>query len=196
MIGTALALASLAASAFGSMKSAQATANTNQLLQKRRSELDAWYDRETYQDYFSTDEGASGYRALKDQYANALKKTKGQAAVMGATPEREIAQQGEMQQNYLQALARLAGEGGAARKANTERLYAYKDTDLFNQIMANQEQKTQQWGNFMGNALNAGIGFAELEGAGAFKPWEEGIKGAWQKFQHRGAPTKTIYPYK
>lgn len=192
MIGTLLALASLAATAYGSAKSAQSTRATDRMLQQRRNDLDAWYDRETYQDYLTTPEGASGYRALKDQYANALKKTKGTAAVMGSTPEKEISQQGELQRNYLQALARLAGEGGAAKQANTERLFAYRDTDLFNQIMANQEMKTQQWSNLSGNALNAAIGFGELEGAGGFKPWEKGIKDWFYNYQRRGSPTKTI----
>lgn len=178
MIGTALAIASLAGSAFGAVKSGQANRQTTRMLEQRKTDLDAWFNNEFNQDYLNTAEGASTLSALKTSYNDMQKKTGQGNAVMGKSDESRIASSKELGQRYLQAISNLAGRG-TYRKDMIQRQYAGRDDRLSDMFLNNQENQAQNWTNFSNNAMNAGIGFAGVEGSGAFDTWDLSLKKAF-----------------
>lgn len=181
MVGTALALASLAASAYGAIKSGQENRETQGMLKQRKTDLDAWFNSEYNQDYLNTAEGSSALSTLRTNYQDMAKKTGQGNVVMGKSDESRIATNKELGKRYLDAIARLAG-GGTYRKDMIQRQYAGREDNLNNLILGNQQTQAQNWANFGTNAMNAGIGFAGAEGAGAFDEWDKKLKGLGNRF--------------
>lgn len=179
-LGTILTLASLASSAFGNAKSAQANKRIDNKLNADRRELDYWYDKEYNKNYFDTDQAKSVIGTLKDNFRDTVDATKGKAAVTGASNEAVVGAMDSAQKNYSNALMRLAGYGTDYRDS-LRREYVTRNTGLNNLELANMENKSKNWSNFIGNALNASQGFAEAGANGAFDKADVFLKNLFKK---------------
>lgn len=171
-IGTILAVA---ASLYGSLKSAQANQNIDADLQRRSSDLDSWYNREYNQNYLDTDEAKSTLKVLRNQVKEQMKKVDQGNAVRGASDEARVATADKLNQRYSDAVTRLAGHGTQYRD-NIRREYQGLKMNLDNMNLQNLQNKSQNWSNYMGNAAASGQGISEAEGSGALD-WKKLFAG-------------------
>jgi hypothetical protein len=171
MIGEILAGLSTLGSLYGSLASARQNKLIDAQLQKRQSELDTWYNKEYNQNYLDTEEARSVLRILSNQRKEAMKKVDQGNAITGASDEARVATASKLNQSLGDQTARLAGQG-TYRKYLTDRQYQSLKFGLDQMQLQNLQNKSQNWANFMSNAANAGLGFAETSGTGAFDTWE------------------------
>jgi hypothetical protein len=179
MIGAALAIGSGLASAYGSMKSAQANNASDALLKQRQSALQSWYDKEYNTNYLDTTEARGSLQVLKNDLTERQKKVNQNNVIKGASDEVNVASGDQAQKVYANAVTRLAGYG-TQRKDMIGREFRSRQEGLDNLQAANLQNKSAQWSNFMNNATNLGIGAAEADGMGAFDKWDGKI-GNWYK---------------
>ena len=176
MIGEILGGVSALASLFGSLKSARANQAIDSQLAKQRSELQTWYDREYHQPYLDTEEARSTMQILRNQAGEQMKKVDQNNAITGASDETRVATADKLNRGMANATTQLAGYG-TRKKEYTNRLFQSLKQNLSQMELRNLENKSAQWSGFMQNATNAGIGFAQAGGSGAF----EGLEDLWKK---------------
>ena len=174
MIGTILAVASLAANAFGAKKSAQANKAIERQIANRESELETWYNKEYNQSYLDSAESKSAVTILRNQIREQMKKVDQNNAITGASDERRVATADKANQHYQDLISKLAGYG-TRYKDSLRREYMYGKTGIENLELANLQGKSQNWSNLMSNASNVAGGAAEAEAGGAFKKWDDSI---------------------
>lgn len=179
MIGEILGGVSALASLFGSLKSARANRAIDSQLAKQRSELQTWYDKEYSQPYLDTEEARSTLQILRNQAGEQMKKVDQGNAIRGASDETRVATADKLNRGMANATTQLAGYG-TRKKEYTNRLYQGLKQNLSQLELQNLQNKSQQWSNFMGNAANAGTGFAKLGSLWKKKP-SAGIVSAYQQ---------------
>lgn len=179
MIGEVLAGLSLVSSLFGSLKSAQDNKRMDRQLDKRQSELDAWYNKEYNMNYLDTDEAKSVTQLLNRQKEETLQKVDQNSAIKGASDEARVATADKINRSVGDELTRLAGYG-TRYIDSIRREYQGLKSNLDNLESYNLQNKASQWSNFSSNATNAGIGFAQAAGEGAFDGWEKWFTN-WRK---------------
>ena len=179
MIGEVLAGLSLVSSLFGSLKSAQANNRMDRQLDKRQSDLDAWYNKEYNMNYLDTDEAKSVTQLLNRQKEETLQKVDQNSAIKGASDEARVATADKINRSVGDELTRLAGYGTRYRDS-VRREYQGLKSNLDNLESYNLQNKASQWSNFSNNAANAGMGFAQAAGEGAFEGWEKWFTN-WRK---------------
>jgi len=184
MIGEVLAGLSALSSLFGSLKSAQANTAIDRQLERHQMDLDTWYNKEYNINYLDTEEARSILEILRRQKERTMKKVDQSSAIRGASDEARVATASEANRDIADEIARLAGYG-TQYKQGVRREYQGLKSQLSGLEAMNLQNKSQQWSNFINNAMNAGIGFAQAGGAGAFQGWED-----WWKKQK----TKKVTP--
>jgi len=180
MIGEILGGVSALASLFGSLKSAGANQAIDSQLARQRSELQTWYDKEYNQPYLDTEEARSTIQLLRNQAGEQMKKVDQGNAIRGASDETRVATADKLNRGMANATTQLAGYG-TRKKEYTNRLYQGLKQNLSQIELQNLQNKSQQWSNFMGNAMNAGTGFAQAGGSGAFEDWDNKLSTLWKK---------------
>lgn len=179
MVGEVLAGLSAISSLFGSLKSAQQNNAVDAQLHQRQSELDSWYNREYNQNYLDTDEARSVVQVLNNQRAEQMKKVDQGNAIKGASDETRVATADKLNRSLGDQTTRLAGMG-TQRKYLTDRQYQNLKFGLDQTEQETLMRKSQNWTNFMNNAVNAGMGFAEAGANGAFDEWDNKLSNYWQ----------------
>lgn len=193
MIGEILAGVSALSSLFASLKSAQANNLADAQLRKRQSELEMWYNKEYNQNYLDTDEAKSLMTILNNQRKEQMKKVDQNNAIKGASDEARVATADKLNKGIADNVTRLAGYG-TRYKDSMRREYQGLKSNLDTMEWQNLQGKTQNWANFSGNAMNAGIGFAEASGSGAFDTWENRYKNRRKSkiLQNAGGPLSPV----
>jgi len=188
MIGEVLAGISALSSLFGSLQSARANQAIDAQLQKRQSELDTWYNKEYNINYLDTEEAKSVAELLNRHREQAMKKVDQRNAITGASDEARVATAEGINRSVGDELTRLAGYGTRYRDS-IRREYQGLKGNLDMLQLQNLQNKSSQWSNFMTNALNAGIGFSQAGGEGAFGGWED-----WWKNRKGQTVRSTLAP--
>lgn len=160
MIGEILGGVSVLASLFGGAQSARANRAVDNQLAKQKSELQTWYDKEYNQNYLESSEAQSTLQLLRNQMGQRMKAVDQSNAIRGASDEARIATADKLGQGYSNAATQLAGYG-TRKQDYTNRLYQSLKAGQDAQQMQNLQSKAANWTNFMGNAINAGIGAAQ-----------------------------------
>jgi hypothetical protein len=181
MIGEILAGVSALGSLLGTFKSAQANQNIDKQIRQRQSELDTWYNKEYNTPWLETPEGKSLVTLMNNQRDQTMKKVDQNNAITGASDETRVATADKVNRGTADTLARAAGTGGRYNQQILNRQYQGLKYGLDNLELQNLSNKNQQWGNFMNNAMNVGIGAAEATGGGAFNEWDNKLTGLWKK---------------
>ena len=180
MIGGILGGLSFLGSLYGGLKSAQSNNAIDSKLAGQRSELQTWYDKEYNQNYMDTDEAKSTLQVLRNQMGQRMKAVDQNNAIRGASDEARVATVDKLQQGYSNAATQLAGYG-TRKKEYANRLYQSLLQGQNAQELGQLQNKAGQWGNFMNNAANMGIGAAEAGGDGAFEDWDNKLTSLWKK---------------
>jgi len=190
MVGAVLAGLSAVSSLIGALQSAQQNKAVDAQLQQRQSELDSWYNREYNQNYLDTDEAKSVIQYLNNQKAEQMKKLAQGNAIKGASDETRVATADKLNRSMGDQITRLAGMG-TQRKYLTDRQYQNLKFGLDQAEQQNLMRKSQNWTNFMTNAVNAGMGFVEAGANGAFEDWDKKLSNYWQNRNAAKAFNKT-----
>lgn len=162
-VGSAIALGSTLVSMFGSAGSARANKRYDQYLEGRMSDLDKWYNTEYNTPYLDTTAGKSALGSLRTYYGDAMKKIGQNSAITGASDEAKVATGDKVQKSLADSVMRLAGYGTQYRDS-LRREYQGMKMGLENMQQDNLARKSESWNNLMNNAMNLGIGAAELGG--------------------------------
>lgn len=150
----AIAIASLAASAYGQVKKAQADKKLQSMqegVNAKMNSLSDYYNAESSKDFFDTDVAQSTIAKIKDQYKESLDTNKSNAVKGGLTAEAQVANQTSLQDKYNDALVKLSGYGTQYRdnmKGNYERSLG----GLYSNNLNTYGPASQSWGNFSANA--------------------------------------------
>ena len=176
MIGEALAIGSAAASLFGTLRSAKANKLQDKALQNRQSELQSWYDKEYYTPYLDTAAAKGTLSILRNNNKAAMQKVEQGSVIGRKSDEYRAATASALQSDYSSRVTGLAAQGTQRQDSTSYRHQALK-ANLDNLQAANLQQKSQNWDNFAGNAMNAGIGFAQAAGDGAFDKADKKVTG-------------------
>jgi hypothetical protein len=176
MIGEILGGVSAIASLLGSLGSAGANRRIDTQLAKQRSDLQTWYDREYNQNYLDTEEARSTIQILRDQAKEQMKKIDQSNAIKGASDEARVATADKLNRSVGQNVTQLAGLG-TRKKESANRMFQILNQNQNALELQNLQNKSQNWSNFSNNAMNAGIGFAQAGGEGAFSSLED----LWKK---------------
>jgi len=177
-IGAILAGISLAGSAYGSIKSAQANKQRDADLARRNNELENWYDKEYNTNFLDTSAAKGTLEILRRNNQEAMKKVSQNNAIRGASDEAAVATADNLQKSYANNVAQIASHG-TQYKDSIRRDYMAQKMNLDNINAAGLAEKSANWSNFSNNAMNAGIGFAEASGEGAFEKGDEWMKKLW-----------------
>lgn len=175
MIGEILAGVSAISSLLGTFKSAQANSAIDADVSRQKSELQTWYDKEYNQNYLDTDEAKSTIQILRNQMAEQMKKVDQNNAIRGASDEARVATADRLNQRLGSNVTQLAGYG-TRYKDSIRREYQGLNQNLNALNLGILQNKSQNWSNFGTNAMNLGIGAAELMGSD-----NPGLSGLWKK---------------
>ena len=166
-VGSAIALGSTLVSLIGSGAAAVGSAGANKrydkYLEGRMSDLDKWYNTEYNTPYLDTTSGKAAIGSLRTYYGDAMKKVGQNSAITGASDEAKVATGDKVQKGLADSVMRLAGYG-TQYKDSIRREYQGQKMGLENMQQDNLARKSQNWNNLMGNAMNVGIGAAEIFG--------------------------------
>jgi len=166
-VGSAIALGSTLVSLIGSGAAAVGSAGANKrydkYLEGRMSDLDKWYNTEYNTPYLDTTSGKAAIGSLRTYYGDAMKKVGQNSAITGASDEAKVATGDKVQKGLADSVMRLAGYG-TQYKDSIRREYQGQKMGLENMQQDNLARKSQNWNNLMSNAMNLGIGAAELGG--------------------------------
>jgi len=159
----ALATAGLGAAAniFGQWQANKAAKKAEAYNKQRMNDVGSWFNKEYYKNYLDTDAARSGLSRLQTQFREASKGVANMAVAGGATPEAVIAQSGEMNKTYADAVTGMVGQGDIRKdnlKAQQQGMMQPLENNQAN-ILAGKVQGWNQFGKNVadtsGNILNA-----------------------------------------
>ncbi len=176
MVGTALTLSSLAASAFGLSQSAKLNRQRQEAINKRRTMNDAWFNKEYYGDYYGRPEVKSTLQLIKDRIKDQQTKTASTAAITGATDESQLAAQQAQEEGYNETVKGLAGNIQAQKEA-ARREKVEQDMVLDQEQAQLDTEKGQSNANLLNNAVSLGTTVLGTD----FSPINDKIKGLFAK---------------
>lgn len=182
------AIGSLLLNAYNQSQSAEAGQEQQGLLNKRISDLDAWYNAESSKDYTQTAEGQSTTKRLQNQMKKALEAQTSTAVKTGATPESKVALQGELQERYGDAISRLSGLT-TQRKEGLRRDYTTNMNQLLNQQAGIIQGKQQNYANLSSNIGSALGSLSDVESEGGFDWLTNLFQGSGNSSTSRGILT-------
>jgi len=168
MIG-ALVTAGLgtAANIWGQYQANKAAGKAEAYNKQRMNDVGSWFNKEYYKNYLDTDAARSGLSRLNTQFKDASKSLANQAVAGGSTPEAVIAQSGQNQKSYADAVTGLVGAGDQ-RKDQLN----YQYQGMMQPLQANQANilagKVNQWNQFGQNVSSASGNILNAWANGAF----------------------------
>lgn len=151
----------VAGNIFGQFQANKAMKKSDAYNKQRMNDVGSWFNKEYYKNYLDTDAARSGLSRLQTQFKDASKGLANQAIAGGATPESVIAQSGQMNKTYADAVTGLVGAGDQRKD-----MIKSQEQQMMQPLEANQANilagKVNQWGQFgqnvnsaSGNILNA-----------------------------------------
>lgn len=152
---------SLAGMAYSAIKGGQAMKANDRLLNQQEAENKAWYNNN--RNYFDSVQGKSALEQVRDSMEARRKTDAGNAVIMGATPEAEIAMKDSQSKGYADAIRQVATQG-SEYAARNEGIYRNTLNNIYAQKMGNNMMKAQNaanvagnMGNMFGSAAKAGL---------------------------------------
>ena len=179
MIGTALAIFSLATSAAATAGSARANKKAEQELARRKQEMDLEYKYDYNQDVLNTPQAKSVLSRLSSEYITRSKQVAQGNAISGASDERAVASAEKMQKPFTDVISNLAGYG-TQRQDAIRRGYLYQKEHLNDLTYQNMEAKGANWQNLASNAAGAAGAFSMADASGAFEGADAKLGDWWR----------------
>ena len=143
MIGSIIGAGlSAAGSIYGNMKSAQAMGEVMDNLNARKSQNQAWYDKNYYEDATQRADAQHLLQQTEEAIRNRKRQSQAAAAVTGATQESQAMDNAANAQAMADAMTQIA-LSGQQRKDSVERQYQAKQKALDDEMNKMRMQKAQ-----------------------------------------------------
>lgn len=156
-----------AANIYGQFQANKAAKKSEAYNKQRMNDVGAWFNKEYYGNYLDSNAARAGLSRLQTQFKDASKSQANMAVAGGSTAEAVIAQSGQNQKSYADAVTGLVGAGDA-RKDHT--MYQYQG--MMQPLEANQANilagKANQWNQFGQNVSSASGNILNSWANGAF----------------------------
>ncbi len=164
-----IGLIGTAAAAIGSLVSGIKARNqarkAEQQLQERRDALQKEYAQENNTDYLDTETARSTLALLRRQNKRAQEALSNNAVKSGASEEANVAAAARQNENYANAVSRIAGMGTQYKQRLKEN-YQQRLDSLDNSIHNTQLNKAQATSDMIGGITNAVGGMMTASGLG------------------------------
>lgn len=181
MIGTALAVASMAGGLLNNIRAKNAANEAAAKLAKRKNELDLEYKYDYNMDFLNTPMAKSAISLLSQKYIENARKLAQANVITGASDEKAVAGAAEMQKPFINTITGLAGYGQQRQDSiRYQKLSA--DQNMFGLEYNADRDKAAQLQNAAGNAAGAAGGFIMADSLGAFGGADDWLKktfGNW-----------------
>jgi hypothetical protein len=196
MIGTALAIYSMATGMVASIKARQAAQEAQRKLTARKNELDLEYKYDSNLDFLNTPMAKSALSQLSQEYIRNARKVAQSNVITGASDEKAVAQAESMQRPFVGAITNLAGYGQERQDA-LRREHLASENSLFGLDYNQSMQKSANLMNAGSNAMGAAGAFSMADSYGAFNKGDEWLKGLFKNkpgatFQNSGNTAVTF----
>lgn len=164
-----MGMASSIASAVQSRKAANETRKKENIIEQQAKENESIFNKQYYQDVTKRTDIQNMLRLLDEKQRRADSRSDALSAIVGATPEQQLASKEVSRRSYADALATMASEASAL-KDNYLRDYTGQRNRYYAQRLGMQDQlagihqnESNQWAQAGVNAFNAG---AQMLGQG------------------------------
>ena len=153
--------AALGSAIYGGIKSAQAAKKQENNIKEQAARDAAWYERNYYQNYLDNSESKAAIKRVEDTMRRRNQEAQATAAVTGATPEQQVAQQSANNNVLSDTVDNLASRSDAQKnRADMINMNnQHNTTSQLNERQAQKEQGAAQFsanaGNIIGGALQA-----------------------------------------
>lgn len=145
--------------------SAQAKKAANAATQEYNQKtgmLDNWFNRQYYSDITKRTDVQNMLRLLQENQQQQAKRDDAVAAVTGATPEAQLAAQGNRNKSYADALAEIASNASSLKDTYLQN-YMTQRLGMVNPAQGIHQNMANQWGQAGTNLFKSG---ASLLGGG------------------------------
>lgn len=142
----------LGSAIYGGVKSASAAKQQRKELAKQQAKNDAWYERNYYQNYLDGSEAQSAIKRVEDTMRRRNEQTDAQAAITGATPEAQIAQQESNNNLMSNTMGQLAANADR-KKQNIDYVNLNNQNNLSGQRMNQYAQSEEGAAQFADNGV-------------------------------------------
>lgn len=174
MIGTIAAGASIAGSIFGGVSSFMSARKQQKALDAREDEIESWYKQEMNTDVLDTSSSKSALSQLRKQNDSQMEKMNNSAVKRGMTSEAQVAMASDMNENYADAMTKIAAHGDERKNSLYSSYQAEKDRidDMRSNISA---AKGSALSSLVGNISGVAGSILENEAASGTL-WNSGNK--------------------
>ena len=169
--------------------SAQAKKAANAATQEYNQKigmLDNWFNRQYYSDITKRTDVQNMLRLLQENQQQQAKRDDAVAAVTGATPEAQLAAQGNRNKSYADALAEIASNASSLKDTYLQN-YMTQRLGMVNPQAQIHQNMSNMWGQAGTNLFKSG---ASLLGSGI-----DGMTGGNDSSSTTGAAKSSSKPY-
>ncbi len=112
----ASALGGIASSIIGASKASKAAKQQQQAIDSQKAQNEAWYNRNYYSNYMNSNQAQAAIKRVEDTLRRRNQEAQASAAVTGATPEAQVAQQANDQSLMSDVVSNLASKGDDVKR--------------------------------------------------------------------------------
>lgn len=154
MVGTAISTgAGLLGALVGGIGAGRARRKAQGALNQEVQDNTALFNREYYADSMDRSDNQSLLRNLRGLLNEQAQRSRQTAAITGATPEQQVAQQAAANNTIANAAGNISALN-SRYKDNVMNRYLNQRRNLYNQQQGVYNQDAQSWTNMMQNGLN------------------------------------------
>ena len=155
ILGGASLLAGLASSIVSSAQAKKAANAATQEYNQKTGMLDNWFNRQYYSDITKRTDVQNMLRLLQENQQQQAKRDDAVAAVTGATPEAQLAAQGNRNKSYADALAEIASNASQLKDTYLQN-YMNQKMALNNPAYSLLANQSEQWSKAGSNLFSSG----------------------------------------
>lgn len=155
-------LGGIGSSIASSVQAKKAANAATQEYNQKIGMLDNWFNRQYYSDITKRTDVQNMLRLLQENQQQQAKRDDAVAAVTGATPEAQLAAQGNRNKSYADALAEIASNASSLKDTYLQN-YMTQRLGMVNPAQGIHQNMSNQWGQAGSNLFSSG---ASLLGSG------------------------------
>lgn len=157
-----MGLGSAIGSAVTAWKAAKETRKKEGIINQQAAEDTGWFNKQYYQDLTKRTDVQNMVRMLSDHQKKADTRATAQAAIMGATPEQQLASQDVNRSAFADSLANIASNASQMRDQYLQNYqgqrnrYYQQRLGMQDELSNIEQNKSNQWATAATNAFQSG----------------------------------------
>lgn len=134
----------------------------NSIIAQQRAENEAIFNKQYYQNITDRTEVQDMLRKLEENQRNTQKLNDAKAAITGATPEQQLANQNSLNKSYADAVAKIASQASVLKDGYMSNWQNYMNNYYANRLGMSDKiagvytNQSNQWANTANNAYATG----------------------------------------